>query len=311
MDTLNGIDCFVRSAEAGSFAEAARQLGLTPAAVGKNVAKLEQLLGVRLFQRSTRSLSLTEAGRQFLAESADSLTQLQAAIANLATAQGRTAGTLKISLAPSFGRNYVVPILAAFMEEYPQIVPDLRFSNRAVDLVSEGFDVAIGGGFDVSPSLVARELGPAHLVLLASRDYLERNPPISKPADLEGHSGILIRSPQSGRVLPRVLEGPLGNTYPLHIQTRMTVDDPDAACAAVLRGLGITLVAMAHAIPFLERGEAVRILPEWFVDSGSINIYFPARKLLSRKTRVFVDYIVDEFRRQKLSERLAARKTSV
>ena len=306
MDTLNGIDCFVRSAEAGSFAEAARQLGLTPAAVGKNVAKLEQLLGVRLFQRSTRSLSLTEAGRQFLAESADSLTQLQTAIANLATAQGRAAGLLKISLAPSFGRNYVVPILAAFMDEYPQIVPDLRFSNRAVDLVSEGFDVAIGGGFDVSPSLVARELAPAHLVLLASREYLERNPAISKPSELAAHSGILIRSPQSGRVLPRILQGPHGKTLPLQMQTRMTLDDPEAACAAVLRGLGITLVAMAHAIPFLERGETVRVLPEWFVVSGTINIYFSARKLLSRKTRVFVDYIVDEFRRQNLSERLSA-----
>lgn len=306
MDTLNGIDCFIRSAEAGSFAEAARQLGLTPAAVGKNVAKLEQLLGVRLFQRSTRSLSLTEAGRQFLAESADSLIQLQAAMANLTTVQGRSAGTLKISLAPSFGCNYVVPMLAGFMEQYPQIVPDLRFSNRAVDLVSEGFDVAIGGGFDVSPSLVARQLAPAHLVLLASRDYIERSPPISKPTDLARHSGVMIRSPQSGRVLPRVLQGPGEKTCLLQMRTRMTVDDPDAACAAVVRGLGITVVGMAHSIPFLERGEAVRVLPEWYVDSGTINIYFSGRKLLSRKTRVFVDYIVDEFRRLKLSERLAA-----
>ena len=181
------------------------------------MAKLEQLLGVRLFQRSTRSLSLAEAGRQFLAESADSLAQIQAAMANLATAQGRSTGTLKISPAPSFGCNYVVPMIAGFMEQYPQIVPDLRFSNRAVDLVSEGFDVSIGGGFELSPSLVARELAPAHLILLVSRDYLERCPPISKPTDLARHSGVLIRSPQSGRVLPRILQGPGGPRSPCDI----------------------------------------------------------------------------------------------
>src|SRR5690606_29886835 len=115
METLNSIECFVRSAEAGSFSEAARRLGLTSAAVGKNVAKLEANLGVRLFQRSTRSLALTEAGERFLAEVGDGLNVIQNAVANLASAGGQPAGTLRISMGTGFGRNFIVPLLPEFL----------------------------------------------------------------------------------------------------------------------------------------------------------------------------------------------------
>jgi len=170
MEAFSSIECFVRSAEVGSFAEAARRLGLTPAAVGKSVAKLETRVGVRLFQRSTRRLTLTEAGRLFLAEVADSLQTIQNAVSTLADAQGRPAGTLKVSMGTVFGGLYIVPMLGAFLRRYPDIHPDWHFDNRQVDLIGQGFDAAIGGGFELPQGVVARRLSPAHRVLVASAD---------------------------------------------------------------------------------------------------------------------------------------------
>ena len=138
METFSSIECFVRSAEVGSFAEAARRLSLTPAAVGKSVAKLEARLGVRLFQRSTRSLTLTEAGQLFLGEVSTSLHTIQNAVANLASAEGRPAGTLKVSMGTVFGRLYIVPLLGEFLQRFPAINPDWHFDNRQVDFDRAG-----------------------------------------------------------------------------------------------------------------------------------------------------------------------------
>ncbi|MEC5385264.1 LysR family transcriptional regulator [Uliginosibacterium sp. H3] len=306
METLNSIECFVRSAEAGSFSEAARRLGLTSAAVGKNVAKLEANVGVRLFQRSTRSLRLTEAGERFLREVGSGLATIQGAVANLASADGLPSGTLKVSMGTVFGRDYVMPTLGAFVARYPGISPDWHFDNRQVDLIGEGFDAAIGGGFDLPPGLVARELTPAHRVLVASADYLAQQAPIRDPADLARCDGILIRSPQTGRVRPWTLRNKSNAQAGIALRQRMTMSDPDASCRAAEMGLGIALVSMLHALPYLEGERLVRVLPDWYVDAGHLSIYFAAQKLLPAKTRAFVDFIVEEFRRQKYARRFSA-----
>lgn len=306
MDTLNCIACFIRSAEAGSFAEAARRLGLTPAAVGKNVARLEVELGARLFQRSTRSLTLTEAGEHFLGEARGGLDVLQRAMASLAGVEGQPVGMLKVSMGLAFGLNYILPLLDEFLSRYPGIVPDWHFDNRPVDLVGEGYDAAIGGGFDLPPGAVARELTPAHRVLLASPAYLVRCGQPLSPTMLRSHAGILIRSPQTGRIRPWQLRNREGEQASIELQMRMTMGDPEAACRAAQAGLGITLVSTAHALPYLTSGALQRVLPEWYVDSGAISIYFTGQKLLPQKTRVFVDFIVEQFRRQGLAERFSA-----
>lgn len=306
METLNSIECFVRSAEAGSFSEAARRLGLTAAAVGKNVAKLEANVGVRLFQRSTRRLTLTEAGERFLAEVSSGLTTIQTAVANLAEADGRPAGTLKVSLGASFGQQYVLPLLGEFLARYPAIVPDWQFDNRQVDLIGEGFDAAIGGGFELPPGVVARELAPANRVLVAAPRYLEGRPAINAPADLAGHDGILIRSPLSGRVPARPLRNRTGQQASIELPLRVALSDPAAACSAAAAGLGIALAAVPQALPYLESGELVRVLPDWHVNAGSISVYFAAHKLLPAKTRAFVDFVVGQFKQQKLAERFSA-----
>ncbi|MEK1943795.1 MAG: LysR substrate-binding domain-containing protein [Pseudomonas sp.] len=306
MDTLNCIECFIRSAEAGSFANAARRLGLTPAAVGKNVARLEASLDVRLFQRSTRKLSLTEAGEYFLAEAAGGLSTLQLAMGNLTTLKSQPAGTLKVSMGLSFGREYMVPLLGEFLQRYPRVVPDWHFDNRQVDLIADGFDAAVGGGFDLPQGVVARELAPAHRILLASASYLQQAPALRSPADLPQHAGIFIRSPQTGRVRPYPLRNREGLLAPVDIQPRMTLSDPEAACAAAQIGLGIALVSVAHALPYLEKGTVQRVLPDWYVDTGATTLYFAGQKLLPQKTRVFVDFVVEQFKALGLEKRLSA-----
>ncbi|AOE86392.1 LysR family transcriptional regulator [Pseudomonas sp. TCU-HL1] len=306
METLSSIECFVRAAEAGSFAEAARRLGLTPAAVGKNVARLESNLGVRLFLRSTRRLTLTEAGERFLAEVSGGLASIQGAVANLASSQGQPAGTLKVSMGMAFGRDYILPHLADFLARYPAIIPDWHFDNRPVDLIGEGFDAAIGGGFELPPGVIARQLGPAHRVLLASREYLACNPAIESPDDLARHDGILIRSPQTGRVRAWPLRTRDDRQATFELKLRMAMTDPEAACHAAMQGLGVTLVSTVHALPHLRSGSLERVLPDWYVDTGSLSLYFSAQKLLPAKTRVFIDFIVERFREQKMAEQFNA-----
>lgn len=295
METLNSIECFVRSAEAGSFSEAARRLGLTAAAVGKNVAKLEAGLGVRLFQRSTRSLTLTEAGERFLFDARDGLATLQTAVANLSSAGGQPAGTLKVSMGASFGQRYVVPLLAEFLQRYPAIVPDWHFDNRQVDLIGEGFDAAIGGGIELPPGVIARPLAPARRVLVATKAYIDAHARIAKPADLAAHAGILIRSPRTGRISAEPLRNKSNRRCAIELQPKIAMSDPDAACIAAAAGLGVALVAMPQALPYLQSGALQRILPDWYVDAGTISIYFAAHKLLPAKTRGFVDFIVEKF----------------
>jgi len=305
MQTLGAIECFVRSAEAGSFSEAARRLGLTAAAVSKNVARLEASLGVRLFHRSTRQLTLTEAGELFLGEVREGLTNIQSAVANLASVDGQPSGTLKVSMGASFGREYMVPLLGEFLRRHPMIVPDWHFDNRRVDLIAEGFDAAIGGGIDLPPGVIARELSRASRVLVASPTYLAARNTIVAPDDLQSHDGILIRSPQSGRIGSQPLRNRANEQTGIKLRLRMAMSDPEIACIAAVAGLGIALVAMPQALPYLESGAVVRVLPDWYVDAGSISVYFAAHKLLPAKTRAFVDFVVEQFRLQRLAQRFA------
>ncbi|MCU1720785.1 LysR family transcriptional regulator [Pseudomonas sp. 5P_5.1_Bac1] len=306
METFTSIECFIRSAEVGSFAEAARRLSLTPAAVGKNVAGLEARLGVRLFQRSTRSLTLTESGQRFLAEVRDSFQTIQHAVANLASAEGQPAGTLKVSMGTVFGRLYILPLLGEFLRRFPAITPDWHFDNRQIDLIAQGFDAAIGGGFDLPPGVVARKLAPAHRVLVASADYLDKCGAVREPDDLNKADGILIRSPQTGRVRSWPLTSREQDHSPLTLRPRMTMTDSEAACAAAEQGLGIALVSMPFAVPYLQRGSLLRVLPDWYVDDGNISLYYAQHKLLPGKTRAFVDFILEQFSEQGLARRFDA-----
>ncbi|MNZ80992.1 HTH-type transcriptional regulator DmlR [compost metagenome] len=242
----------------------------------------------------------------FLGEVSASLHTIQNAVANLASAEGQPVGTLKVSMGTVFGRLYIVPLLGEFLRRFPAINPDWHFDNRQVDLIGQGFDAAIGGGFELPQGVVARKLTPAHRVLVASREYLARHPEVIEPDDLKHHDGILIRSPQTGRVRSWQLTHQGQQHSPLVLKARMTMSDSEAACATATQGLGIALVSMPFAVGYLEAGTLQRVLPDWYVDDGNISIYYAEHKLLPGKTRVFVDFIIEQFAGQQLAQRFSA-----
>jgi DNA-binding transcriptional LysR family regulator len=306
METLSSIESFVRSAELGSFSAAARRLSLTPGGVSKNVAKLEADLGVRLFHRSTRSLTLTEAGEQFLAQVSGGLDVIQSAIASTSTVAGQPAGILKVGMAMAFGRDHILPLLGEFLESYPAIKPDWRFDNRQVDLIGEGFDVAIGGGIDIAPGVVVRELAKVHLILVASPVYLASQLTPETPADLSRLHALIRYSQTTNRTTPWHLKTVAGEQVTIELPPRATLNDPEMLCNAAIAGLGVAHVPMPHALRHLQSGALVRVLPEWYTEAGVISLYFAAKKLMPAKTRAFVDFIVEKFRTERYSEKWSA-----
>ncbi|MDR6913287.1 DNA-binding transcriptional LysR family regulator [Pseudomonas sp. 3296] len=297
METLANLESFVRSAETGSFSAAARLLALTPAAVSRNVAMLERNIGVRLFQRSTRKLSLTEAGEGFLANIGGNLEALQAAINAVSSDRGEPAGVLKVSLAPTFGIGHVLPLLPAFLERYPLIKPEWHFENRPVDLIAEGYDAAIGGGFELTPGVVSRTLAAADVVAVASPVYMAGRALPDDPTQLSRFNGIVMRGSRTGRIRQWVMQDCAGHEVPVSLNETIVLNDPAAMREAALLGLGVTLLVLPDVSGHLQRGELVRLLPDWHADAGPISLYYPSRTLMPAKTRVFIDFVVEAFRK--------------
>ena len=296
MAHLQHLVSFVQTAEHGSFSAAARVLGLTPAGVSKNVARLEAHLGARLFHRSTRRVSLTEQGERFLAQVHGPLESLQAAVAGGAGADRVPAGNLKVSMGQAFGRNFLLPLLGEFLTRYPRIVPDWHFENRQVDIVGEGFDAAIGGGFPMAAGVVARELGPVHIVAVASPGYMKGRAEPHAPQDLASFDCIMRRSTPTGRVRPWALGSRRAAEQAISCRPRIILSDPEAVALAARQGLGVALVPMPFAFVAIRSGELLRLLPGWYSDAGPLSLYYPSRKMLAPKTRAFVDYVVERFR---------------
>jgi DNA-binding transcriptional LysR family regulator len=305
METLGNLESFVRSAETGGFSAAARRLSLTPAAVSRNVAMLERNLGIRLFQRSTRKLTLTEAGERFLHAIRANLEDLQASIANVATDRGEPAGVLRVSMGMTFGVEYILPLLPDFLKRYRDVRIDWQFENRQVDLITEGFDAAIGGGTELASGLVSRVLAPLHIVAVASPAYMNGRTPPAEPSGLAAFDGIVMRASSTRRVRERPMRNAAGEEMSVPLKGTVAFDDPEAMCQAAVLGLGVTQIAMAHALRHLESGALMRLVPQWYADAGPISIYYASRTLMPAKTRVFVDFVVEAFRRQRFAERFA------
>ena len=309
MADLSLLTSFVRAAEHGSFSAAARSLGVTAAAVSKNVAHLEAHVGVRLFHRSTRRLALTGGGERFLAQVRDPLASLDAAIAGIRDDGDEPAGTLKVSMGQALGRNFLVPLLNEFLDRCPAVVPDWHFENRPVDLIGEGFDAAIGGGFELAPGVVSRDLAPAHIIAVASPDYMHRRRRPKDPSGLAPFDGIVMRSERTGRLRQWMMVNAAGERMPVELKETVVLNDPAAMCRAARLGLGVALVAVPEALPHLETGALVRLLPQWYADLGSISLYYASRAQMAPKTRAFIDFIVDEFRSRRWARRLAGHGT--
>ena len=198
--------------------------------------------------------------------------------------------------------------MRAYARRYPGVTLDCSFDNRQADLIGERIDAAIGGGFDLTPGVVARALAPVHVVAVAAPDYLEKTglPAPRTPADLARFDGIMMRSPQTRRVRIWSMRNRKGTEMAADLRPALLINDPDAICGAALTGMGVAQLALADVAEHLERGELVRLLPDWHADAGSISLYFASQKLLPAKTRAFVDFVTDAFREQKLARRFSA-----
>ncbi len=294
MNNLSGLESFLKTVEAGNFSAAAGLLGLTPAAVSKHVAKLERGLGARLFQRTTRSLTLTEAGERLYAETAGPARALSQAMATLTERDAQPAGTLRVSVAPGFARQYVLPLMPAFMARYPAIRLDWSLENRQVDLVKEGFDAAIGAGIAVDASVVARQLTPLRMLIVAAPAYLDAHGTPVTLADLSHHDCIRLRSATSGRLRDWSFQVD-GETVTMPVEGRLVLTDIDAICDAAVTGMGLARLGVHHVLPYLDDGRLVRVLNEFPAPTGAIQVYYAHYRLTPPKVRAFIDFLIEEF----------------
>ncbi|MFE8596272.1 LysR family transcriptional regulator [Archangium violaceum] len=306
MEPLSAIEAFVRSAELGSFSAAARKLVLTPAAVSKSVARLEDSLGVRLFHRTTRKLKLTEAGEHLFADVAGSLHTLQEALTRVSSERLEPTGTLKLSLAPAFGREYVLPVLKPYREACPRVLPEWHFENRQVDLIAEGYDVAVGAGLELSAGLVARELARIHIIAVSSKEYLKKHGTPKTPEELAHHQVIAFRSPRTGKPRVWTMRNRDGTEALVDPKPAILLSELDAMAAAVRGGMGVALLPTSQVLADLERGTAVRVLPEWYADGGPLLVYFSSQRLLPARVRVFIELLAAHFKQEKLAQRFRA-----
>ena len=291
---------FVYAADRGSFAAAARALGVSPAAVGKNVAGLEGALGVRLMNRSTRSLQLTAEGQAFLERAREAIDALDLAIDTVAAQRAEPAGRVRISVGSAFGHRYLVPLLPALVRRHPALVPDIDFDDRRVDLVRDGFDLALRGGQLDDSSLVSRHVCDLLTVLVASPGYLAEHGVPRHPDDLAAHHLIGVRF-LTGAMSSwsfRAADGQLFERRPE--PAALVVSDPMAAVEAAVGGIGIAQIGAHHAWPHLLQGRLHIVLARHHHNgTRSLALQFPHRALIAPRVRATVDFLLEKLREPK------------
>jgi DNA-binding transcriptional LysR family regulator len=289
VDSLSGEISFVKTAESLSFVAAARALGISASAVGKNVAKLEASLKVRLLQRSTRKVSLTAEGQLFYERCRKILDDLQDARAMLSDAVQAPRGKLRVSL-PTIGYRFLMPHMLAFRKAYPEIELELDFSDLLVDVIEEGFDVVIRSGGLADSKLMSRRLGPFRFLLCASPAYFERKGrPLAVP-ELAQHECLRYRFATTGKIMDWTLSSNPAFTQ-LRLPTAMTLNNMEAMLAAATDGHGIAFVPDFLARQALAEGRLHSVLDEHCSDQGQFWALWPSSRHLSPKIRVFVDFV--------------------
>jgi DNA-binding transcriptional LysR family regulator len=276
-----------------SYAKAAEELALSPSGVSRIVSRLEERLGARLVQRTTRKLSLTEAGAAFHARTAQILVDLADAEAEVQEATLRPRGNLRVSAPVVFGQLYVVPMLDQLLGSFPELTIDLSLTDRFVDLIDEGMDLAIRIGSLSDSRLIARRLCANHRVLVASSSYLERRGEPKHPSELADHDCILFTSfarPREWRLLGP--EGPVTVT----ISGRVASNNADVVASCAKRGLGITVGATLVVGPALASGELVRVLSDWEFEPTAVFALYPSGRQLSTKVRATVDFLAEQLK---------------
>ncbi|OBZ95755.1 LysR family transcriptional regulator [Pararhizobium polonicum] len=291
MDSLGALGAFVQAADANGFTEAGRKLGVSPSAVSKAVQRLEERLGVRLFHRSTRSITLTPEGAVFLERCRRILCEVEAAETELTQAQSAPQGKLRISL-PSIGILFM-PRLAEFKRLYPQIEIEMDFSDRLVDVIEEGFDAVIRTGAQADSRLMVRKLGFYRKVIVGSPAYLKQAGLPASPEDLAGHACLIYRYPSTGK-LDRWLLRRDGEAIDVALPASMVMNTLEPQICLAEQGLGLACIPDMAVRRQLEDGSLISVLDDYMQTRTTLRVLWPSSRHLSPKLRAFVDFAANK-----------------
>lgn len=288
---VDGVGVFVVVAEAGSFSEAAKRLGVSPSAVSQAIRSLEARLGAPLLRRSTRSVSLTDIGADYLDMAAPALSQLRRAADEVAGRGGQPGGSLRLTMSRAPFDLLIADALVAFQAAYPRVELEIAVEARMVDIVQQGFDAGLRYGGFVDKDMVAIPVAPrSEAILVASPAYLRARAMPATPDELLDHRALMCRSQVTGLIKPWVLHGG-GETVQIAPPSATVVHDLASQIELAARGLGIVSTPASSVAARLDAGQLVRVLPGWSTPLDALYLYFPSRRHQSAALRAFVAFL--------------------
>ncbi len=281
---------FIAVARYKSFREAGDELGLSPSAMSHSIKQLEQRLKVRLFNRTTRSVALTEAGLTLFERLRPVFDEINTILDEMNCFRDAPMGTLKINTSRLASRLFLLPIIAGFSRKYPDIKVEITTDDRLVDIVQQEFDAGIRLDNRVEKDMITVPIGPKiKLVVVATPDYLKHHPAPTHPCELVNHQSVVFRF-RSGRPYLWEFEGPAGKLEVAPIGN-IKLDDIDSALEAVLCGAGLGYLYYEQVKQHLQSGKLIKVLDEWLPKQPSLQLYYPNRQYMSGPLRAFIDYL--------------------
>ena len=288
---LSNLTAFVAVADRRSFRAAASQLGVTPSALSHSMRQLEERLGLRLLHRTTRSVSVTDAGSRLLERLRPAIEQIAGALENLNEERHRPLGRLRIYATRTAAVAIVAPIWARFLSTYPEVRLELAVGEAPIDIVAKGFDAGIGAQNRAAADMIAvRVMGPMKIAVVGTPSYFAKHRPPRTPDDLVRHSCVQYRQGADGDVLVWPFERNRKSRR-ISVDGRVMVNTPDLAVRAAVDGLGIAYTIEALAEPFLRSGQLVRVLEEWSPSVQGLFLYYPGHRQVPAALRAFIDMI--------------------
>jgi DNA-binding transcriptional LysR family regulator len=292
MDTLSGFTVFTKVVETGGFSAAARELNMSKSAVSKHIAKLEDRLGVRLLNRTTRKLSPTEVGTDFYERALRIVQDVEETEQAVSALHTEPRGTLRLNVPMSFGYLHVAPLLADFTARYPDINIDMDLNDRVVDLLDEGYDIAVRIARLPDSTLIARKLAPFRLVLCASPDYLQQHGAPKTPADLKDHNCLMYSYLLNQNEWS--FQGPDGEIS-VKVSGNIRANNGDALRAAAREGAGLLLSPTFIVNEDLRNGRLKTVMTEFMKTDLAIYAVYPHNRYVSAKVRAFVDFLAERY----------------
>jgi LysR family transcriptional regulator, transcriptional activator for dmlA len=292
-DALSDLEFFVLLAKAGSLTAAAQQLGVTAPTVSKRLAAMERRLGVRLMNRTTRRVGLTAEGEAYLAGGSRLLDELHLLEQTVAGARATPRGLLRVHATLGFGRRHIAPVVSEFLHKFPDVEVQLHLGDRPVQMVEQGFDVAIRIGAVPDSQLTMRTIASNRRLLCAAPAYLRKAGRPKRPADLQQHRCIVIRESDETYGTWHLRQGAKSET--VKVRGNASTNDGESAVCLALAGHGILLRSEWDIAPYLRSGRLLAVLPDWEAPPADVVVLYPTKQNLSARTRVFVDFLVKRF----------------